>query len=211
LSVNVSPLYSSSIYFFSVNKLTIPAILQRAVTEGNEENRLSALFLLGGLATPKARVLLISFLDSPYRREGWASAISLGRLKDEWAFSVLQTVLLEGFAASEIAASVEELQAAQEACRLSRQAYQEQGQATFSEAYEDVIEQLRNIDYEWYLRQRSECALVLGAWGNPLAVPKLKEALQATRQMEQNWPDYEGPDESGPNFGWVLTFLVMGL
>jgi len=175
------------------------AILQRAVTEGNEENRLSALFLLGGLATPKARDLLISFLDSPYRRERWASAISLGRLKEERVFPLLQTLLLEGFAANEIFANSEGLQAAEEACRLYRQTYQEQGQTTFSEAYyEDVIEQLRDMDYEWYLRQRSECALVLGAWGNPLAVPTLKEALQAAWKMEQDWPDYEGPDESGP-------------
>ena len=180
------------------------AILQRALTEGNEENRLSALFLLGGLATPKARDLLISFLDSPYRRERWASAISLGRLKEERVFPLLQTLLLEGFAANEIFANSEGLQAAEETCRLYRQTYQEQGQTTFSEAYEDVIEQLRDMDYEWYLRQRSECALVLGAWGNPLAVPTLKEALQAAWKMEQDWPDYEGPDESGPEIWYFF-------
>jgi hypothetical protein len=94
------------------------ALLQRAVTEGDEEDRVCALFLLGGLATPKARDLLISFLDSPHRKERWASAIALGRLKEERVLALLQTLLLEGFAVSEIFESVEEFQRVQELCRL---------------------------------------------------------------------------------------------
>jgi len=188
------------------------AILQRAVIEGEGDSRVFALFLLGGLATPKARDLLISFLKSPQRKERWASVIALGRLKEERVFSLLQTLLLEGFAASEIFASVEELQAAQEACRLSRQMYKEQGQAMFPESYEDVIERLRNIDYEWYLRQRSECALALGTWGNPSVVPKLQEALQTAWRMEQDWPDYEGPDASGPKIWYFFQdYLAFAL
>lgn len=140
-------------------------ILQRAVTEGQEEDRVFALFLVGALATPEARELLSSFLASAHRKERWASAISLGRLKDERVFALLQTFLLEGFSASEIFASVKELQAAQEAGRLYRRTLAERGRAECSETFWRVNEHLQNIDYEWYLRQRSECALVLGAWG----------------------------------------------
>lgn len=173
-------------------------ILQRAVTEGDEEDRVFALFLLGGLATPTARDLLISFLESPCRKERWASTISLGRLKEERVFALLQALLLEGFAANEIFERIEEFQAAQQAGRLYRRTLEEQGQAQCSETFYRVNEHLRDIDYEWYMRQRSECALILGVWGNPAVVPKLREALEAVWRMEQDWPNYEGPDESGP-------------
>jgi hypothetical protein len=174
-------------------------ILQRTVTKGDEEDRVFALFLIGGLATPEARDLLNSFLTSEHRKERWASAIALGRLKDERVFALLQTFLLEGFFAREIFANGEELQVAQEACRLYRRTLKEQGQAELPHIYWRVSEQLESMDYEWFLRQRSECALILGAWGNPVVVPKLCEALQAVWKMEQDWPDYEGQDEEGPN------------
>lgn len=48
------------------------------------------------MATPKARNLLLSFLASPHRKERWASAIALGRLKEERVFFLLQDLLLEG-------------------------------------------------------------------------------------------------------------------
>jgi HEAT repeat protein len=89
----------------------------RSVTEEDEFERVFTLFLLGGLATPEARNVLLSFLDSSQRKERWASAISLGRLKEERVFPVLQALLLEGFAASTIFDTPEELQAAQEADR----------------------------------------------------------------------------------------------
>lgn len=69
---------------------------QKAVLEGEEKDRVFALFLLGGVATPKARDLLFSFLASPHRKERWASAIALGRLKEERVFALLQKLLLEG-------------------------------------------------------------------------------------------------------------------
>src|SRR5258706_2199888 len=178
-------------------------LLQRAATEGQEDERVFALFLIGALATPEAKDLLASFLNSAYRKERWASAISLGRLKQERAFSILQTYLLEGFEASELFTNGGDLQAAQEVCHLYRRTIKEQGptalsQTKVNQAHWHLIEQLETVDYEWYLRQRSECALVLGAWANPVVVPHLREALQAAWKMEQNWPDYEGPDESGP-------------
>lgn len=178
-------------------------LLQRALDEGQEDDRIFALFLAGAFATPEARKLLSSFLDSAYRKERWASAISLGRLKEERVFSLLQTYLLEGFTASELFANGDELQAVQEVCHLYRRMLKEHGSAALSQMkvnqdHWHLIERLESINYEWYLRQRAECALVLGAWGNSVAGPRLREALQAAWKMEQDWPEYEGPDESGP-------------
>lgn len=177
-------------------------LLQRATREGKEEERVFALFLLGALATLEARDLLSSFLTSEYRKERWASAIALGRLKEERAFPLLRTLLLEGFWAKEIFASDAELQTAEEICRAYRQTGKEQERAAFSQAYWHIIELLESIDYEWYLRQRSEIALILGTWGTSVVIPELGEALQAACKMEQIWPDYEGPDESGPQ-AWL--------
>lgn len=113
-------------------------------------------------------------------------------------FVLLQDLLLEGFAGSEIFAEPAELQAAEEACALYWRSLQERGEAECSETFEKVCEHLREIDYEWYLHQRAECALVLGAWGDTRAVPRLREALQAVWQMEQAWPHFFGPVECGP-------------
>jgi len=184
-------------------------ILQRALTEGDEESRVFALFLFGGLATLKARDLLISFLDSPHRKERWASAIALGRLKEERVFPLLQTFLLEGFLLDEFSADIAKIQATEDALRLYKQtpreawrlyeqALTEEEYAAITQTYRRVIDYLKDTDYEWYLRQRSECALVLGAWGNPVAVLPLTRALQAAWEMEQAWRYYEGLDESGP-------------
>lgn len=51
--------------------------LQRAVTEGQEEDRVFALFLLGAYATPEARELLRSFFEYVSQRrdtQQWRSA-----------------------------------------------------------------------------------------------------------------------------------------
>jgi len=139
-------------------------ILRRVVHEGKEEDRIYALFYLGALATSEARELLSSSLTSGHRKERWASAIALGRLKDERVFTLLQTYLLEGFHLSEIFADREELLEAQKACSLYRQNLKEQTQVELPSIYLRVIKQVVDLDYEWFLRQRSECALILGAW-----------------------------------------------
>jgi hypothetical protein len=55
-----------------------------------------ALFALGYLAYPEAPSLLLPFSQSKVGSERWASTISLGRLKHELAFPLLQDLLLEG-------------------------------------------------------------------------------------------------------------------
>lgn len=185
------------------------SMLQRAVAEGQEDDRVFALFLLGTLATPEARNLLTSFLHSEHRKERWASAIALGRLKEERVFSLLQTFLLESFFLDEFSAEIAKIQATEEALRLYKQTPREEWRlykqtltedeyAAITHVYRRVIDYLKDTDYEWYLHQRSECALVLGAWGNPVAVPPLTRALQAAWKMEQTWRYYQGLEEYGP-------------
>lgn len=159
------------------------ALLQRAIIEGNEHDRAFALILLGALATPKALDIVRSFLTSPSLKERWASAIALGRHKEEHVFPLLQTLLPDGFLVSSPSASEEETA---------------KGQTGSQGSYPAIDDLSVAIEYEWYMHQRWECALVLGAWGKPCIVPLLIEALQAAWKMEQAWPDYggftEGPD-----------------
>lgn len=151
-------------------------LLQRATRDGNEHDRAFALILLGALATPKALDILHSFLASPSLKERWASAIALGRHKEERVFPLLQTLLLDGFLMSPPSAS--------------EQAVERQGET--QDVYPPIGDLSVADEYEWYMHQRWECALVLGAWGNPCVVPLLIEALQNAWQMEQMWPDYMG-------------------
>lgn len=152
------------------------ALLQLATVEGNEHDRAFALILLGALATPKALDIVRSFLDSPSLKERWASAIALGRHKEESAFPLLQTLLLDGFLVSPPSEGEEEA----ERPGGTQNAYPPIGDASV------------DMEYEWYMHQRWECALVLGAWSNQCVVPLLKEALNAAWKMEQMWPDYGG-------------------
>lgn len=147
-------------------------------------------------------------MTSENRKERWASTITLGRLKDERAFAFLPSLLLEGFS---VFGDGEQLQEVQEAFRCYRRTIKEQGgrQAILPAIWMDLC----LMDYEWYLCQRSECALLLGAWGNPVVVPKLCEALQAAWKMEQEWPDYIGEENAcGPTMWYFfqdsLTFAL---
>lgn len=149
-------------------------LLQRATREGNEHDRAFALILLGALATPKALDIVRSFLASPSLKERWASVIALGRHKEERVFPLLQTLLLDGFLVRPLSTSEEEAER----------------QGGSQGAYPPIGDLSVAMEYEWYMHQRWECALVLGAWGNPCVVPLLREALQTAWKMEQMWPDY---------------------
>lgn len=171
------PLPASFSYTYETCSIEeIFVLLQRAVREGGEDDRAFALILLGALATPEALDLVRSFLTSPSLKERWASTIALGRHKDERVFSLVQNLLLDGFLVSRSSTSEEETES------------QERAQ----DAYPLISDAAADHKYEWYMHQRWECALVLGAWGDPCVVPLLKEALQAAWKMEQMWPDYGG-------------------
>jgi hypothetical protein len=123
---------------------------------------------------------------------------------------VFALFLLDDFSAdiAKIQATEEALrlykQTPREAWRLYEQTLTEGEYAAIIQVYRRVIDYLKDTDYEWYLHQRSECALVLGSWGNPLAVPPLTRALQAAWEMEQTWRYYMGLEESGPEIWHVF-------
>jgi HEAT repeats len=63
--------------------------------EGDEQDRLFALLGLGYLRLPEARDALLPYLASARTVERWAAALGLGRLRDERARSVLNSMLVE--------------------------------------------------------------------------------------------------------------------
>lgn len=170
LSANLMHKYDTS----SVEDIFV--LLQRAIREGNEDDRAFALILLGTLATPKALDIVRSFLSSPSLKERWASAITLGRHKEACVFPLLQTFLLDGFLVSPPFASKEEAEK----------------QTESQDTYPPIGDQSVAVEYDWSMHQRWECALVLGAWGNPCVVPRLREALDTAWKMEQMGPNYMG-------------------
>src|SRR5260370_8626667 len=62
---------------------------KHALHEGNEADRLVALFALGYLAYEETHELLIPFLASAVRKERWASAMVLGEHQTQRAFPLL--------------------------------------------------------------------------------------------------------------------------
>lgn len=72
------------------------AIFERVLAEGQGEDKVLAIFAIGYLETPWAQERMWSFVESPQRKERWASAICLGAMHDERAIPSLQRILLEG-------------------------------------------------------------------------------------------------------------------
>ncbi len=67
----------------------------RALSKGQGKERIFALFALGLQNLPGIVELFFPFLESDRPEERWASAISLGRLRQEQVFQLLQDLLLE--------------------------------------------------------------------------------------------------------------------
>jgi hypothetical protein len=81
-------------------KLTQETFL-RVLREGEGEETLFAIFALGYLGATPAREHLLPFLESAQATERWASAISLGTLREERALPVLTTLLTENVLAQQ--------------------------------------------------------------------------------------------------------------
>jgi hypothetical protein len=67
----------------------------RALAEGDERDRLFALHALGYLGTDEAHRQLLAHLESERPLERWASAIGLGRMREERALPALVKMLTE--------------------------------------------------------------------------------------------------------------------
>src|SRR5690349_20411735 len=69
--------------------------LLRALTEGDERDRLFALHALGYLGTEEAHRNLLAHLESERPLERWASAIGLGRMREGQVLPELVRMLTE--------------------------------------------------------------------------------------------------------------------
>lgn len=143
---------------------------KRALAGENVYERLFALFALGALAPTEVEALLLPFLHSPVRKERWASAIVLGRYKHEQAFPLLLAYLPEQLAYTPFAAPDEDISL--DPVEMT------------SEAHEHVSETEWYFLHEWYSLHRYEIALLLGAYGDPRAIPVLTHTFQTGLMLE---------------------------
>ena len=150
---------------------------QRALLEGQGEDRLLALGVIGWSDLPQAPSLLFPFLQSPEAKERWVSALCLGRMKEEAARPLLVTMLTE-YLPSEQAPFLEADQAwfDEERIRVAftlglwddlslvpvlRQAYQLNVKA---EQYLPDLPGIFLLKQRWYLFQET-LMHILGQWG----------------------------------------------
>jgi hypothetical protein len=101
--LTVSPEYQIKVVDAFVDrwgKLTQETFL-RVLREGEGEDTLFAIFALGYLGATPAREHLLPFLESAQATQRWASAISLGTLREERALPVLTTLLTENVLAQQ--------------------------------------------------------------------------------------------------------------
>jgi hypothetical protein len=76
--------------------------LVRVLAEGQGEDRLLAICVIGESNLPQARTLLLPFLQSVHPMERWLSTLYLGRKKEKLALPVLITMLTEYLPSEEL-------------------------------------------------------------------------------------------------------------
>lgn len=178
---------------------------KRALQEGKGTDRLFAIFALGYLAPPDVEELLVPFLHSPVRKARWASAIVLGESKDKQAFTPLQGALVEDM-------ECHPPDAEKDLTRIVYEAADEAGRRFGSRAdWERVVDpaliaawneqQAYLGEYRWYLIHRLAITHLLGTWGDPQAIPALRQALRLCWEVEQ-LPRFQGKPSGGSEETW---------
>lgn len=140
---------------------------QRALN-GDDDDRLFALFALGYLAPSPMTEIVMPFLDSSLSKERWASTITLGRWKQEEVLPSLIKLLQEGLVFTP-------------PVDLSLPGEGERSRW-------DVEDAKYQQEYEWYRIQRQQVALVLASWQHPLVIPALIQAFDACYHLEVHSP-----------------------
>lgn len=144
---------------------------KRALQHGNEHERVFALFALGHLAPSGGERLLRPFLTSSFRKERWASTISLGRYRDTQAFLLLLELLTEKL----------------EYCLPSLVACRWPVDPLLLEVWERKFDRQDTkyvLEFDWCLLHRLSITLLLGAWGDSRAIPVLIQALRRSFELE---------------------------
>jgi hypothetical protein len=163
--------------------------LKRALQEGNEEDKLVALFALGYLAYHQTQELLAPFLTSPVRKERWASAIIFGSYQDERAFALLRELLIEHLEAFSPPVDEHKIRhLVSEAQERARALYS--SPATWERlAHPGLVQRWRDLkasrrEYMWCMLHRRTILDILAGWNDPQAVPALRQALQLCWYIE---------------------------
>lgn len=162
---------------------------ERALHEGNEEDRLVALFALGYLAFDETHDLLFPFLSSSIQKERWASAIVLGTHQDERAFALLGALLLDHL--EPYSPPTDEQKISQSVFQARNQTREQYGSSAVWERFVhpglvqawNEAEQYRH-DYLWYMSHRLTIINILAAWNDPQAILMLRQALQRCWETE---------------------------
>src|SRR5260221_227126 len=163
---------------------------KHALQEGNEADRLVALFALGYLAYEETQALLVRFTASSVRKERWASAMVLGAHQDERAFALLGQLLTDHL--EPFSPAAEENKVKNMVSQAERRARELYGTPTAWERFVHPglvqtwgkMEGYRH-EYTWYLRHRQTITTILAAWNDPRAIPMLRQALQTCWHIEQ--------------------------
>ncbi|HEU5230535.1 MAG TPA: hypothetical protein VFU49_22125 [Ktedonobacteraceae bacterium] len=162
---------------------------KRALQEGDEDDRLCALFALGYFAPAGVEGLLVPFLHSPVRKERWASAIVLGEGRDERAFPFLLALLLEEM--EYVPTQADQYMESIEADDWKRVLeinfislfWEHMKDPTFASMFKQ--QQEHQSEYRWYTIHRLTITTLLGRWGDERAIPPLRQALEQCWQIEE--------------------------
>jgi len=163
--------------------------MKRALQEGNEEDRLVALFMLGYLAYDETKELLAPFLASPVRKERWASAIIFGSYQDERAFALVGELLIEHL--EPFSPPIDENKIRHLVFEVQERARALYGSLKVWErfAHPGLVQRWLNLEasrreYEWCMLHLHTILDILADWNNPRAVPVLRQALQKCWYIE---------------------------
>lgn len=182
--------------------------LKRMAQEGNETERLFALFAFGYLIPPGEEEFLLPFLSSPERKERWASAISLGRQQHAPVFPVLQNFLLEEIeyhplydkdTRDQIEAAVDE------AIEHGGHLWERWADSAIVETWQK--DQEDQEQYRWYTTHRLTITRLLGRWGDPQAIPAMRHVLSTCETIEQRSEFWELPINALTGWSTFLDLL----
>ncbi len=131
----------------------LPSLL-RALQEGEEFDRLFALWALAATHTPEARDALLLLLESTHPLERWASALALAKeYHDKRALPMLGRMLSEMLPPS-------------------------------TDKHQLALLNMEYHASDYYFLWRREIPDLLGDWGDAASVPALRAALQAALRVE---------------------------
>lgn len=176
-----------------------------ALYEGNEADRLVALFALGRFAHEETKELLVPFLHSPIRKERWASAMVLGDQRDERAFALLGQLLVENMEYVPPSAEEDIDSIVFHAMDQAREqfgtpiAWERLVDREIAQAWYDM--EAYDAEYTWYMIHRVTITNILGAWNDSRTIPMLRQALQRCWHIEQ-FP----PSQGGLSGGFLDTW-----